>query len=151
MCIGFASEDKQQCDDLALKGHQHVVCTDGTQSDDHCYTTPDMHNIFHVENVLDGDDDTLKLKSYNLTCSCFKCRQGLSCPYHLIRNGVSHNLRMRDTHDAMSDEEVTLFNTKKLTIHKLKVELKSRGTSTSHKVKNELVDYVFSQRTQENN
>ena len=139
MCIGFASESLHEHDQLISDGYDNIAHTDRTKVIDDVQAVPDAPNFYEVSNQINDPIDILRLQSFQLPCSCSKCREGTTCSFWSIRNSTTHNLKKKKLHAAKDDEFWKTQDMSKLTIDMLKAELLSRGLSTTHRAKAELL------------
>ena len=124
--IGFATEKKQQYDELCLKGYEHVVFTDRQIIPD-CQPIPQTLQLAQVQGFNEKKDQRWNIITSFVPCSCPSCRMNPSnaesCEYKVIRNINEHVIKDRNDKDDIHDAH----GIRTLTCAMLRTELKERG------------------------
>lgn len=139
-CIGFVTDSLDEYNKLVNYGHQNITCADRSRIIEDMQPLKDTTDFYQISNVI---SDNNSLRSFNLSCSCFNCCNGMTFSYWFIRNPATHSLKMKRTCTATENEVLKTMNMSKLTIDKLKSELLCRSLSISHKVEAELASRLL--------
>ena len=129
MCVGHATEKKEEHVRLLSDGHDNIACTDRKNNSEDVHPISDTGAFYQVNNFPSNPPDQHQLKSHVLSCSCTKCRKGLTCAHHSIRRSIANDAQFKTLFDSKTDEVLKGIDMSKLTMPQLKTELLRRSLS----------------------